>query len=232
MGIVAEAKRIIRKRFISGLLVVVPLIMTFVLLRWLVEFIDGLLRPLIVDLFGTNYDFPLVGFIVTFMLILLMGIIASSYVGRKLVSLWDKQLSRIPIINFVYGAAKQLMQALAIPQNKSFKSVVMVEYPRRGVYALGFLANEINMSSNGEDRKFLSVFIATTPTPFSGFIVLFPEYEVMYLDMTIEQGIKFFVSGSIITPDCLTPKVPKHILDKYNIKTDSLEKVDSVNEPE
>jgi len=232
MGFVTEIKNVLRKRFISGLLVVVPLILTFVLLRWLVEFIDGLLRPLIVDLFGADFDFPLIGFIVTFLLILLMGIVASSYIGRQLVNLWDKQLSRIPIINFIHGAAKQFVQALAIPQNKSFKSVVLVEYPRRGAYALGFLANEITVNTDGQSKKLLSVFIASTPTPFSGFIVLFPEQEVRYLDMTIEQGIKFFVSGSIITPDSLTPKVPKHILDKYNIKTDSLEKVDSVNEPE
>ncbi len=232
MGFAADSKKIIRTRFISGLLVVVPLIMTFVLLRWLVDFIDGLLRPLIVQLFGTHYDFPFVGVIVTFALIIVSGIITSSLVGRKMVNLWDRQVSRIPIINFVYGAAKQLVQALTIPQNKSFKSVVLVEYPRRGVHAIGFLANEVNVELDGQNKKFLSVFIASTPAPFSGFVVLFPAHEVKYLNMSIEQGIKFFVSGSIIAPDFLTPNVPEHILGKYNIKSDNLEKAVSVDEPE
>ena len=217
MGFAGESKRILRTRFISGLLVVVPLILTFVLLRSLVESIDSLLRPVIVKVFGPGYDWPFVGVAITLAVIMIAGILASSYVGRRLVKLWDKQLSRIPIINFIYGAAKQLIQSITIPQSKSFKSVVMVEYPRKGAYALGFLANEINAQIDDKKERLLSVFIASSPLPFSGFIVLFPEKDVKYLNMTVEQGIKFFVSGSIITPDLLAPANSKHILEKQEL---------------
>jgi len=203
MSFLNDAKKILRTRFISGLLVVVPLVLTFVLLRALVEFIDGLLLPLVVKAFGHSYDFPFVGVIVTIMLILLSGILTANVIGGRLVRLWEQMILKIPIVSFVYSSARQLVQALSIPHNKSFKSVVMVEYPRKGTYVLGFLVNRTKLVSPDNERKLLSVFIPSTPTPISGIVALFPEDEVIHLDMTIEDGIKFFVSGSIISPEYL-----------------------------
>lgn len=224
MGFASESKRVLRNRFISGLLVIIPLILTFVLLRALVESVDGLLRPLVIKILGHTYDFPLIGIIVTFVIIVLSGIFTANVVGARLVRLWERFLLKIPIVNFVYGSAKQLVQALTIPHKKTFKSVVMVEYPRQGVYVLGFLVNRVVLVKSGEGKQvsgdankslgdeasdnsnLLSVFIPSTPTPISGFVVLFPEKEVVHLNMTIEEGIKFFVSGSIISPEYLYPK--------------------------
>jgi len=203
MSFLHDTKKILRTRFISGLLVVIPLILTFVLLRALVEFIDSLLLPLVVKVLGHSYDFPFVGVIVTIMLILLSGILTANVIGGRLVWLWERMISKIPIVSFVYGAARQLVQALSIPHNKSFKSVVMVEYPRKGIYALGFLVNQTKLVSSNNEQKLLSVFIPSTPTPISGIVILFPENEVIHLNMTIEEGVKFFVSGSIISPEHL-----------------------------
>ena len=201
MSFPGDSRKIIRTRFVSGLLVVIPLILTFVLLRALVEFVDGLLLPVVVKLFGHTYDFPFAGVIVTIALIILTGIFTANVIGGRLLHLWEKFLLKIPIVRFIYGAAKQLIQALTVPQNKTFKSVVMVEYPRKGVYALGFLVNETEFRNSENRKKLLSIFIPSTPTPISGLVVLFPEEEVIHTDMTIEDGIKFFVSGSIISPE-------------------------------
>ena len=203
MSFAGETKRIIRTRFVSGLLVVIPLILTFVLLRALVESIDGLLRPLVIKILGHGYDFPFIGVAVTLAIIILAGIFTTNVLGGRLVKLWEMMIYRIPIVRFVYGSVKQLIQALTVPQNKSFKSVVMVEYPRKGAYALGFLVNELESNKTERGSKLLSVFIPSTPTPISGFVILFPEEEVVHLSMTIEEGIKFFVSGSIISPSVL-----------------------------
>ena len=206
MGFTSDSKKILRTRFISGLLVVVPAILTFVLLRALVDAIDNLLRPLVVQILGRSYDFPFIGVITTAIIIILSGIFTANVIGHRFVNLWERLILKIPLINFVYGSAKQLIQALTIPHNKSFKSVVMVEYPRKGVYVLGFLVNDVKLTKTDNQEKLLSVFIPSTPTPISGFIALFPEKDVEYLDMTIEEGIKFFVSGSIISPARISPR--------------------------
>jgi uncharacterized membrane protein len=250
MGFASESKKVLRNRFISGLLVIVPLILTFVLLRVFVESVDGLLRPLVIKILGRTYDFPLVGVIVTFVIIVLAGIFTANVVGARFVKLWERFLLKIPIINFLYGSAKQLVEALTIPQKKTFKSVVIVEYPRRGVYVLGFLVNRIVMVKSGEGKQIsddtnkssgderssnynlLSVFIPSTPTPISGFVVLFPEKEVVHLSMTIEEGIKFFVSGSIISPEYFYPKyygIPQNSEDK---KKKIILEVDTTDETE
>lgn len=200
MGFISELKRILRTRFVAGLLVVVPLILTFVLLRSLVEFVDGLFRPVIIRFFGVAYDIPLVGIVITLAIIILVGIISTNVFGNRFLQFGERQLLKIPVVNFIYGPLKQLVHTLSVPQSKSFKSVVLVEYPRQGIYAIGFLVNETALPPEKGEGKLLSVFIPSSPTPISGFVFLFPEKDVEYLDMTIEESIKFFVSGSIICP--------------------------------
>jgi uncharacterized membrane protein len=200
MSLTTESKKIFRNSFISGLLVIVPLILTFVLLRALVESIDGLVRPAVIKLFGHAYDFPFVGIIITLALIIFTGFLAANVLGKRLIRFWEFLLLHIPLVNFVYGSAKQFIQAITVPQNKIFKSVVLVEYPRPGIYAMGFLANQSSLESQGTSRQLLCVFIPSTPTPFTGIAIFFPEEQVIFLDMSIEDGIKFTVSGGIISP--------------------------------
>jgi uncharacterized membrane protein len=229
MSVFSDSKNILRTRFISGLLIIVPLILTFVLLRALVEFVDGLLLPIVISVLGLSYDFPFIGVIVTAVLILLAGIFAANVMGRRFIKIWEFLIFKIPIVNFFYGSAKQLVQALAIPQNKSFKSVVAVEYPRKGIYTLGFLANETKFTNGNNQSKFLNVFIPSTPTPISGLVVLFPPEDVTYLDMSIEDGIKFFVSGSIISPGFINTKTQNSTA-KKNECDDKLLKAELANE--
>ena len=203
MNIADQSKKIFRKSFISGLLVVVPLILTLVLLKGLVQWVDEIVRPLIIRLFGHAYYFPFVGILITFILIMVAGFLAANVLGKRLIRLWEFLLLHIPLVNFVYGSTKQFVQALTLPQKKIFKSVVLVEYPRPGIYAMGFLANQSTLERLDKVQDLLCVFIPSTPTPFTGIAIFFPHDQVIFLDMPIEEGIKFAVSGGIITPDTM-----------------------------
>jgi uncharacterized membrane protein len=214
MSFTDESKLVIRNRFISGLLVTIPLILTIVVLRAMVEAVDSWVRPLVIRLLGHSYDFPFIGIIITFILIILAGIFTANVIGKKLLRLWEFLLLQIPLVNFVYGSTKQFVQALTLPQKKIFKSVVLVEYPRKGVYAVGLLANQTNIERQGVVKSYLCVFIPSTPTPFTGIPILFPEDEVIYLDMPIEDGIKLSVSGGIITPKNM--RQSKGVIDTRN----------------
>jgi uncharacterized membrane protein len=203
MNIADQSKKIFRKSFISGLLVVVPLILTFVLLKGLVQWVDEIVEPLILRLLGHTYYFPFVGILITFALIMVAGFLAANVLGKRLIRLWEFLLLHIPLVNFVYGSTKQFVQALTLPQKKIFKSVVLVEYPRPGIYAMGFLANQSTLEGLGKTEDLFCVFIPSTPTPFTGVAIFFPHDQVIFLDMPIEEGIKFAVSGGIITPDTM-----------------------------
>ncbi len=199
MSVLKVVKDIIRRQFVSGVLVVVPLILTYVVLRFLFEAIDGILLPVIMHLFG--YAVPGLGIIATILIILLTGFFIRSIVGATLYKHGDRILARIPLIRVVYLAAKQLIEAITMPQVKSFREVVMIEYPRRGLYVVGFATSRTRRISDGVIEKTLvGVFVPSTPTPISGFVVFVPEDEVTPLKITVEEAIKILVSGGIVTP--------------------------------
>jgi len=192
-------KDIVRRQFLSGVLVVVPLILTYVVLRFLFTAIDGILSPILLKAFG--YTIPGLGIITTVLIILLTGFFVRSLVGRTVYKYGDKILARTPLIRIVYLAAKQVIQALTIPHSKTFKEVVLVEHPRRGLYALGFATTKIKSARESEgESNLVGVFIASTPTPISGFLVFVPQDDMIPLDMTVEEAIKLLVSGGIVSP--------------------------------
>jgi uncharacterized membrane protein len=194
-----EFKKTIKTRFISGLLVVVPLFIAFAILKFAILSIDNFVKPYLMQLIGHQYDFPFIGIAVTVMLIILTGILTTNVIGQKFVRKWENILLKIPFFNVIYTAAKKLLEGFASSDNRTFEKVVMVEFPRKGLYALGFLANRLKIYSGDGERTFWSVFIASTPTPFSGIVILVPEEEATILDMPVDEGIKYFVSGSVAT---------------------------------
>ncbi len=177
-----------------------PLFVTLAILKFGVESIDNFIKPYIVRILGQDYGFPFIGLVVTLLLIMLTGILTTNVFGQKIYRLWEKFLLKIPFFRTLYSASKQLIEGIAVPDKKTFESVVMVEYPRRGAYALGFLANRLKIHLADGEKEFWSVFIPSTPTPFSGMAILFPAGEAQILDISVEDGIKFFVSGSISAP--------------------------------
>lgn len=176
-----------------------PLILTYIVLKFLFEAIDGLLQPLLHGIFG--YFVPGLGVLTTLLIIILAGILTRNLVGAKLYEYGDRILARLPIIRTIYMAAKQLIEAVSGPAVSSFKEVAMVEYPRRGSWVLSFISNRIDSDVEGVTKNYVSCFVPSTPTPISGFVILVPKEDIVVVDMTIEEGIKFLVSGGVASPD-------------------------------
>ena len=206
---------IIRRQFLSGVLVVVPLILTYVVLRFLFYAVDGILLPIAEKILG--YNVPGLGIITTLLIILLTGFFTRSLIGSSLYKRGDRLLVRIPIIRIVYLAAKQLIQAISMPTVKSFKEVVMVEYPRHGLYVIGFATSRVKFSGNGIiNRKLVGVFIPSTPTPVSGIVIFVPEEEIVKVDMSVEEALKLLVSGGIVAPKQFIERENRERMEVYS----------------
>jgi len=190
---------IIKRQFFSGVLVVVPLILTYIVLRFLFEAVDGILSPLIFRLI--KHNIPGLGIIATILIILIAGILTRNFIGAGLIRFGDSVLAKTPVIRIFYLAAKQLIEAMTVPSAKTFKEVVMIEYPRKGVYAVGFATAKIKFQGGQEgENKLIGFFIPSTPTPMTGIVVFVAEGDVICLDITVEEGIKLIVSGGIVSP--------------------------------
>jgi uncharacterized membrane protein len=185
----------LRNYFLSGVLIIVPLIITYLVLRFLFLGLDGLLSPLINKLIGFN--FPGTGLLATLILIFLAGLFASSLIFSRLVSYAESLFNKIPVIRTVYGPAKQLVESLTVADKKAFKQVVLIQFPRKETYTLGFVSKRVQINN----QSLLAVFVPSTPAPFTGGTLLFKEEEVTFLDITVEEGIEFFVSAGIASPD-------------------------------
>jgi len=194
----------IRRQFLSGLLVIVPIILTFIVLRFLFRTVDSLLSPLIIKII--QVDIPGLGILATIIIIFIAGILYTLFGRSRLYSIWELFFIKTPLVKTIYSASKQLMLAITRPDKKAFQQVVLVEYPRKGVYNLGFVANRIESHLKEKPSELIVVFIPTPPTPFSGFVALFAKDEVIPLDLSVEESIKFFVSGGIASPKKLIPK--------------------------
>lgn len=203
---------ILKKYFLSGVLVVVPVILTFLVIRFLFEAIDGLLQPVLHELLG--YFIPGLGVVTTVLLILLAGILSRNYVGKFLYRLGDNILAKLPLTRPIYSAAKQLIEAIASDESGVFQETGLVEYPRKGVFALCFVSHRFQLTKNGKTRDMVSVFVPSTPTPVSGMVIIVSPEEVTLLDMTVEEGIKFLVSGGVASPDVLKEARSKEVSDE------------------
>jgi uncharacterized membrane protein len=201
MNFRADVKKTFKTSFISGILVIVPLFVAIAVLKFVIETIDSFLKPYLVTLLGKEYTFPLIGLLVTFCLVILAGVLTTNVFGKRLLGFWEHLLLKIPLFSTVYSASKQLVEGFAVPEKRTFEKVVLVEYPRKGAYAIGFIVNRIIVHSSPDARhELVSVFIPTTPTPFAGVAILFPASEIQELNISIEDGLKFVVSGSLSSP--------------------------------
>ena len=145
----------------------------------------------------------------TVALILLAGIFSHSIFGATIIRAGEKLLVRAPGVRTIYMAAKQLLEAVALPQRKAFKQVALIEFPRKGLYSLCFVVGSPNLKVNTEQTEMITLFIPSTPTPVSGSVVLANPEEVVLLDMTVEEGIRFLVSGGIASPDLMTGRLAR-----------------------
>lgn len=194
----------IRRYFVAGLLVWLPIVATGLVLSFSIKLIDRslLLLPLRFrpeNLIG--FEIPGLGVILTLFLLLLTGLIVANFFGRKLVSAWESLLSRIPLVRSVYGAVKQITASLFSDASQSFREVVLVEYPRRGLWMLAFVTGDTPKKFNQvAGQKLINIYVPTTPNPTSGFYIMVPEDEIKRLDIPIEVGLKMILSAGVVNP--------------------------------
>ncbi|WP_018232065.1 DUF502 domain-containing protein [Thioalkalivibrio thiocyanodenitrificans] len=201
----------LRRYLITGLVVWVPLVITFFVLKFLVDLMDNSLlllppawRP--EALFG--FKIPGLGVLLAAVILLLTGLVTANLVGRKLVELWEGIVQHIPLVRTIYSAVKQVMETLLGNGGDSFRKVLMIEYPRKGLWTLAFQTGVgVGEMQHRTHREVLTVFVPTTPNPTSGFIILVPRDDVVELDMTVEDGLKLVMSLGVVTPKW--PPAPK-----------------------
>ena len=193
----------LRKYFLSGIALILPIIITIYILVGLFRFADGLLGKYINYYFNNRfgYTIPGLGLLLFIIIILIAGFIAKNFLGKKLLHLLERLFLKIPFVSKVYPHVKQFIDFIAGKEKPSFKKVVLVEYPRKGTYSLGLVANEgISEIEKRTGQSIITVLIPLSPNPLSGFFVFFRKEEVIYLDMTVEEAIKLIVSCGVLQP--------------------------------
>lgn len=193
----------IKAYFLTGLLVIFPFVLTIFIITWLFTKIDNILQGVVskfMERIGLLY-FPGVGFITVILIILLAGLIARNYFGKKVLAYGNMIVTRIPLINRIYLAIQQISNAFLSEHRESFKKAVLIEYPRPGVYSIVFITQD----TRGEIQDKIpddsvSVFLPTTPNPTSGFLLFVPKKDVIPLKMPVEEALKLVISGGAIAP--------------------------------
>ncbi|MCK4535742.1 MAG: DUF502 domain-containing protein [Desulfuromonadales bacterium] len=209
MGRLSAFGRLFRHKlknyFLTGLLVVVPISLTFLVVRWIVTFMDQFLGKFLPaawqpdQLFG--FRVPGLGLAATLLLILLIGVLTANIFGRKLVNFYEHLVNKIPLVKGIYGLFKQVADTVISRDKGAFRKVVLLEYPRRDIWAVAFVTGV----SEGEiqeitSERLVNIFVPTTPNPTSGFYILVPEKDLIELDMSVEEAFKLIVSGGMVTP--------------------------------
>ncbi|MCS7338451.1 MAG: DUF502 domain-containing protein [Verrucomicrobiae bacterium] len=203
----------LRACFVTGLAVILPAVITLAVVKWLfgtiAAFTDTLLFFLPRDI--THMDggrgpmlwyWRVVAFVLAFLLVCLAGVLTRYYMGKRFIEWFDNTMLRVPLLNKIYGTVKQVNEALTSGKKTAFKTVVLVEFPRPGLYAIGFITSEEHEEVQAKtNQKVVCVFIPTTPNPTTGFLVLVPEEKVTKLDMSVADGIKYIISLGAVAPE-------------------------------
>ena len=202
----------LRRYLVAGILVWAPLAVTYWLLKFAVGLMDRTLlllptpyRPenLLQQLFGTDapVHIPGLGVILTLIVLLLTGVLAANFVGRAFVGSWERLLDRIPVVRSIYSAAKNFAEIVFSDSSHAFKRVLLVEYPRKGIYSLAFqTTTDIPEVQGRTGAEVVGCFVPTTPNPTSGFIILVPKQDVITLDMEVDEALKLIISLGVVVP--------------------------------
>ncbi len=194
----------IKKYFITGLLIWVPLTITLWVLHLIVGTLDQSLLLLPREwrpeaLIG--FDIPGLGAVLTLLAVLLTGLVGANYFGQRLVGLWESILGRIPFVKSIYSSVKQVSDTLFAPNGQAFRKALLVEYPRQGCWTIAFLTGTPGVEIAARlDGEHVSLYVPTTPNPTSGFFLMMPRASVVELDMTVDEALKYIISMGVVTP--------------------------------
>jgi uncharacterized membrane protein len=211
MGRIVVKKKV-QRIFLTGLAVVIPAGLTIYILFFIINMMDSLLQVIPVDyqpdtLFG--FHIPGLGVIVTIFLIFVCGLVTTSYFGNRLVAFGERIVGKIPFVRSLYQAIKRIADSLFMDRAQSFKKVVIVEYPRRGVYSIGFVTGTPNgeiQKSLGKNGFCVGVYLPCALTPTTGVFVMIPRDELIEVPMSVEEAFTLIISAGIVTPQEHLPK--------------------------
>lgn len=194
----------IKRYFITGLLIWVPLVITFWVLSMIVSTLDQslhLLPEAVHPKTVIGFSLPGTGAVLTLAMIFVTGLLAANFIGQKLVNWWEKLLARIPVVNSVYNSVKQVSDTLFSPNGNAFRQALLVQYPREGSWTIAFLTGQPGGDLvNHLAGDHVSVYVPTTPNPTSGFFLMMPAKDVVELDMTVDEALKYIISMGVVAP--------------------------------
>ena len=201
----------IKAYFFTGILVTAPVAMTFYLAYKLITWIDVSVNRLIPPEFRPDnylpYSIPGLGVVLLILALILIGMFAAGFLGRFFLRLGEWIVYKVPLISSIYSLLKQVFQTFLSNKNDAFTKVVLLEYPRKGIWILGFVSSDTQGEVKDKlGRELLNVFIPTTPNPTSGFLIFVPKEDTINVDMSVEDGIKFVISGGLVTPEMTKKK--------------------------
>ena len=198
----SQVGRKLRAQFGAGILIVVPIVIAILILVWLFNYIDNIAQPVAESLLGRTI--PGLGFGIMLLLIYLTGLVATSLIGNRLIRYGESLLARVPMFRYIYTGIKQIMEAFAAPRESGFAQVVLVEFPKQGMRAIGFVTSESRMESGG---KLLNVFIPTSPNPTSGYLEIVRESDIIRTNISVDDALKMVLSGGKVSLQEVTDRL-------------------------
>ena len=217
-----KLQRRIRNIFITGLLITLPIALTYFILQFLFKNLDALspvFTKILIDMgapIPEGYRIPALGLVITLLIVLAVGWFTTNFFGKQMINLGESIVEKIPFVRKIYKGSKQVVQSIAHADTTAFRKVVLLEFPRRGMLAIGFVTGSARGEVQEHTREdVLNVFVPTMPNPTSGFLVFAPPEELTEIDMSIEDGIKYVVSGGIVDTERLK------LIDAKDIKIES-----------
>jgi len=198
MNFISKIFRKISNNFFKGILISAPIIITVYIAWGLIKFFDKKASPLL----GTfPFEIPGFGLITVFIFFAIIGFITTGLFGRIFSSSIEKVLSKMPVLRNIYSGLKQLFEAILSKKSNSFREVILLEYPRVGIWAMGFLTGDTQGEVNRKTKnQMVNIFLPTTPNPTSGYLLFVPKKDILRLTMTVEEGIKMIISAGMLTP--------------------------------
>lgn len=196
--------RWLRNRFFTGVIIALPVVATIAGVTWIVQKIDNNVLRFLPDQINPRtylgFDIPGLGLIISFIFLVLLGVIASNFIGNSVIKAGERLLARVPVVSPVYNALKQIVTTVAQQKDRAFRDVCLLEYPRKGLYAIGFVTADLSGApAKTLPKGYVCVFVPTTPNPTSGFLLFVKETDIEILDMTPEEGAKMIISGGMVS---------------------------------
>ena len=194
-----------RRYFLAGVLVTSPIFITVYVTWIIITFIDTQVADLLPDSLDFTkqlpHQIPGLGLIISVVVITFIGALTPGFIGRTLLKTGEKFLDKMPVVRSIYAAIKQIMETVMSTNSESFREVVLVEYPRKGIWVIGFVTGETKGEVQSLNKEILiNVFLPTTPNPTSGFLLFLPKKDLVYMKMKVEDAVKMVISGGIVTP--------------------------------